>query len=177
MAVVKANFVKKGKTEKARAKATIRYIQNRPGKENAKTIRTLFGRHGPIERTDAYKMIETAKKSDNLFRFVINPDPEREDKERDLDMRQIIENTMLKLEEIVGKTILWAAAIHDDHTDKRHIHALAVVPARLYQNHFNTLIHEATKVCRQQRQELDLIRAQKELERAAREEAQWGRGL
>jgi hypothetical protein len=34
MAVVKANFVKKGKTEKARAKATIRYIQNRPGKEN-----------------------------------------------------------------------------------------------------------------------------------------------
>jgi hypothetical protein len=176
MAVVKANFVKKGKTEKARAKATIRYIQNRPGKENAKIIRTLFGRHGALERTDAYKMIDTAKKNENIFRFVINPDPEQEDKTRDLDMRQIIENTMLKLEEMLGKTILWAAAIHADHTDKRHIHALAIVPARLYQNHFNTLIHEATKVCRQQRQELDLIHRQKELVRAQREEAQWGRG-
>ena len=176
MAVVKANFVKKGKTEKARAKATIRYIQHRPGKDNEKTTRTLFGRHGAIERTDAYQMIDNAKKSENIFRFVINPDPAQEDKTRDLDLRQITENTMLKLEEMVGKTVLWAAAIHADHTDKRHIHALAVVPARLYQNHFNTLIHEATKVCREQRQELDLIRAQRQRERQAREEEQWGRG-
>jgi hypothetical protein len=83
---------------------------------------------------------------------------------------------MLKLEEIVGKTILWAAAIHAEHTDKRHIHAIARVPSRLYENQVNTLIHEATKNRRQQRQELDLIRAQKERERKEREEEQWGRG-
>jgi predicted SnoaL-like aldol condensation-catalyzing enzyme len=36
MAVVRSNYVKKGKTEKARAKATVRYIQHRPGKDNKK---------------------------------------------------------------------------------------------------------------------------------------------
>lgn len=176
MAVVKANYVKKVKAEKRRAKATVRYIQHRPGKDNQKTIRTLFGRHGVMERIDAYQMIDNAKKSESIFRFVINMDPENEDKPRDLDMRQIAENTMLKLEEIVGRTILWTAAIHADHTDKRHIHALAVVPARLYQNHLNSLIHEATRTCRQQRQELDLVHARKERERERREEEQWGRG-
>jgi hypothetical protein len=111
MAVVRSNYVKKGKTEKARAKATVRYIQHRPGKDNEKTIRTVFGRHGRLERTDAYQMIEMAKKSENIFRFVINPDPAQEDKTRDLDLRRITEYTMLKLEEMLGKTILWAAAV------------------------------------------------------------------
>lgn len=130
-----------------------------------------------MERTDAYRMIDNAKRTDTLFRFVINPDPKAEDSKRDLNMRQIIENTMLKLEEIVGKTILWTAAIHADHTDKRHIHAIAVVPSRLYQNHFNLLINEATRTCRQQRHELDLIQKHKHLQSQLREEAEWGRGL
>jgi hypothetical protein len=176
MAVVKANYVKKVKTEKNRAKATVRYIQHRPGKDNEKTTRTLFGRHGVMERTDAYQMIDNAKKSDILFRFVINPDPSIEDQQKDLNMRQITESVMLKIEEITGKTVLWTAALHADHTDKRHIHALAIVPGRLYAAHFNTLIHEATRTCRQQRQELDLVRAKKEREREQREEEQWERG-
>ena len=78
---------------------------------------------------------------------------------------------MLKIEEILDKTVLWTAAIHADHTDIRHVHALAVVPGRLYPAHFNTLIHEATKACREQRRELDLVLQQKR----EREEAEWER--
>jgi hypothetical protein len=126
MAVVKSNFVKRGPSAKNRAKATIRYIQHRPGKDGDKIIRTLFNREGEMQRSDAYRMIDEAGKTDILFRFVISPDPNSEDKERDLDMRQITENTMLKLEEIVGKTIHWVGAIHADHTDKRHIHTAAI---------------------------------------------------
>jgi hypothetical protein len=40
--------VKRGKTEKNQAKATVRYIQHRPG-DNEKIIRTLFGRDGAME--------------------------------------------------------------------------------------------------------------------------------
>jgi hypothetical protein len=36
MAIVKANFVKRGAGERARAKATIRYIADRPGKDRKK---------------------------------------------------------------------------------------------------------------------------------------------
>lgn len=177
MAVVKSNFVKRGAGAKRRAKATVRYIQHRPGRDGDKIIRTLFGRYGEIERSDAYRMIDEAKKSDILFRFVISPDPNSEDKKRDLDMRQITENTMLKIEEIVGKTVHWTAAIHADHTDKRHIHALAIVPGKLYTAHINLITHTATRTCLQQRQELDLLRKQRERQKELREEAEWGRGL
>jgi hypothetical protein len=121
-------------------------------------------------------MIDEAKKADILFKFIISPDPMNEGKKQDLNMREITQATMLKIEEVLGKTVLWAAAVHAEHTDKRHVHALAVVPGRLYSAHFNLLIHEATKACLEQRQELDLVLAQKERGREAREEAQWGRG-
>src|SRR5512147_740251 len=120
MAVVKINYVKRDRHHKKRAKATIKYIQNRPGRDGEKITRALFGRDSAMERSDAYGMIDEARKSDILFRFVINPDPKSEDNKRDLNMREITENTMLKLEEIAGTTVLWTAAIHAEHTDKRH---------------------------------------------------------
>ena len=60
MAVVKANYVKKGEGERARAKATIKYIQHRPGKDHEKKARNLFGIDGSMGRWQAYRMIEEA---------------------------------------------------------------------------------------------------------------------
>jgi hypothetical protein len=171
MAVVRAKFVKRDKHEKKRAKAVIRYIQHRPGKDGDKIIRTLFGRDGAIERTDAYRMIDEAEKRDILFKFIISPDPEGEDKQLDLNMREITASVMIKIEEILGKTVLWSAAIHAEHTGIRHVHALARVPGKLYTPHLNLITHEATKACRQQRQELDLALERKR----EREEAEWER--
>src|SRR5512132_3458610 len=145
MAVLKAKFVKRGAGDKQRAKASVRYIQHRPGKDGEKIIRKLFGRDGAIERSDAYRMIDDKGRADTLFKFIISPDPDKEDQSQDLNMREITGMVMLKIEEILDKTVLWAAAVHADHTDKRHVHALAVVTGKLYSSHFNLLIHEAPK--------------------------------
>jgi hypothetical protein len=130
-----------------------------------------------MERLEAYRIIDEAGKRDVLFRLIISPDPNGEDRNRDLDMREIAQRTMLKIEEITGKTVLWVGAIHAEHTPKRYVHALAVVPGRLYTAHLNLLTYEATKVCQEQRRELDLMLAPKERERQAREEAEWGQAL
>jgi hypothetical protein len=169
MAVVKTNFVKRDKHEKKRAKAAVRYIQHRPGKDGQKQIRTLFGRDGAMEKTHAYQIIDEAQKWDILFRVIITPDPSKEDTNQDLNMREVAEQTMMKIEEILGKTVLWTAALHAEHTDIRHVHALARVPGRLNPGHLNTIRDEATDACRQQRQELDLALSRKR----EREEAQW----
>jgi hypothetical protein len=69
----------------------------------------------------------------------------------------------------LGKTVLWSGALHAEHTDIRHVHAIACVPGRLNPQHLSIIRNEATKVCRQQRQELDLALTRKR----EREEAQW----
>lgn len=57
MAVVKANFIKRDKYDKNKAKAHIRYIQHRQGKDGERIIRTLFNNDGTMEREEAYRMI------------------------------------------------------------------------------------------------------------------------
>ena len=158
MAVVKANYVKKGQGERARAKATIRYIEHRPGKDNEKKSRNLFGIDGFMGRWQAYRMVDEAEKGRYFYRFIINPDPVNEDKERDLPLREIIEYTMQTLEERTKKPVQWVAAVHDDHTDKRHIHALAIVKGRLKKDDLQALIDAATEEAQLQRHGRDLMR-------------------
>jgi len=172
MAVVKANYVKKGEGERARAKATIRYIQHRPGKDHEKKSRNLFGIDGPMGRWQAYRMVDEAEKGRYFYRFIINPDPVHEDLEKDLPLREIIDYTMQTLEERTSKQVQWVAAVHDDHTDKRHIHALAVVKGRLNRDDLQTLIDAATKEAQLQREARDLMR-EVEAYQQEREEAQW----
>src|SRR5215216_4168513 len=145
MAVVKANYVKKGQTERDRAKDTIRYIQHRPGKDKERTSRNLFGIDGVMGRWQAYRMIDDAPKGRYFYRFVVSPDPVNEDSERDLPMREIIEYTMQTLKERTKTPVQWVASVHDDHTDKRHIHALAVVKGRLKREDLQALIDAATE--------------------------------
>jgi hypothetical protein len=158
MAVVKANYVKKGDGERDRAKATIKYIQHRPGKDHERKSRNLFGIDGSMGRWQAYRMVEEAPKGRYFYRVIINPDPVNEDKEKDLPLRVIVEQTMQTLEERLKQQIQWVAAVHDDHTDKRHIHALAVVKGRLKRDDLEALIKAATLEAQLQREARDLIR-------------------
>ena len=48
MAVVKANYVRKGRSERVTAKANIRYIQERPGRDKEKLTRPLFNNAGVL---------------------------------------------------------------------------------------------------------------------------------
>ena len=174
MAVMIATYVKKGVRERADAKETIRYIQHRTGKDNEKMSRTLFGLDGVMDRHQAYRMIDEATKGRYFYRIIINPDPTREDTERDLPLRELIEATMETLAARREMHIPWVAAVHDDHSDKRHIHALAVVKGRLKIEDLQALREAATEEALFRRRERDLMREEARQERE-REEAQWER--
>ena len=66
MAIVKATYTK----HKNGAKASIRYIEHRPGKEGEKINRTLFNGDGAMGRWQAYRLIDEAEKGSVFFRFL-----------------------------------------------------------------------------------------------------------
>src|SRR2546421_12752883 len=168
MAIVKATYTK----SRGGAKASIRYIEHRPGKDNEKVTRTLFGSDGGMGRWQAYQMIDEAEKGSYFFRFVISPDPKQEDTAKDLHLREITEKTMQMLEERLHKQVAWVAAEHDDHAPHRHVHVVAVVPGRLQVRDFQAMRQAATAAALAQRHERDLAREQ---QAQSREEAQWER--
>ena len=159
MAIVKASYTRTGGS----AKASIRYIENRPGKDGAKSRRTLFTADGKVERGDAYTMIDQASKSSYFFRLVISPDPQREDSDNNLMLRELTAQTMASLEDRFQRPLQWVAAIHADHAEHRHIHAIAIVPERLQVQDFKRMRSAATEEALAQRRQLDLAREQREL--------------
>src|SRR2546423_12713103 len=103
MAIIKATYTK----SRGGAKASIRYIEHRPGKDNEKVTRTLFGSDGGMGRWQAYQMIDESQKGNLFFRFVISPDPQQEDTAKDLFLREITEKTMQSLEERIHTQVHW----------------------------------------------------------------------
>ncbi len=170
MAIVKATYTK----QSVGAKASIRYIEHRPGKDGEKITRTLFGWDGVMGRHQAYRMIDAAEKGSIFFRFVLSPDPNKEDSAKDLHLREITEHTMTTLEERLHKQVSWVAAEHNDHAPHRHVHIVAIVPGRLQVQDFQLLRETATEQALFQRRERDLLQEHKEREREW-EEAQWER--
>ena len=146
MAIVKANYVKRGNGEKGRAKATIRYITHRRDRDSHTVTRALFGYDGALTKEQAYRMIDDAQKGTLFYRIVVSPAPKQEDRYKDLDLSEITIHTMLVLEERLGKQIQFVAAMHDDHSPHRHVHTLVLVQgARLTREDFQGLRHEATE--------------------------------
>jgi hypothetical protein len=187
MAVVKTHFERRGKVGNAKAKDTVRYIQHRTGKDKERVMRPLFTSDGPMTRFEAYQFIDEAPKGTKLFTIIINPDPKTEDTHKDLDMRHITITTMQTIEEIIhtqGITtpVIWVAAVHDDHTDKNHVHALAALQGRLDKPDVDRIREATTKACLEQRRELDraLSRQARQREQGewepepTREEDTWG---
>lgn len=154
MAIVKASYTRKA----GGARASVRYIENRPGKSGAKTQRTLFNADGKMDRREAYTMIDQADKNSYFFRLVISPDPKTEDQGRNLSLRELAERTMHSLEDRFQCPLQWVAAIHADHADHRHIHAIAILPERLQVQDFQRMRGVATEAALEQLQQLDVLR-------------------
>jgi hypothetical protein len=152
------------------AKAIIRYIQHRTGREKEKMFRQLFRSTGEMARMDAYELLDAAEKGSVFFHFVISPHQETEDTAKDLDLRSLTTQTMLALQEQIGSRVPFTAAIHDDHTDLRHVHLVACVQSRLGVEHFKTMRDAATQEALTQRQEKDLGREQQQQQQ---EGGQW----
>lgn len=159
MAIVKTTYTRQGSA----AKASVRYIENRPGKNGVKTQRTLFQDDGKVERDEVYDMIDQAAHGSYFFRLVISPDPDREDGDKSLDLRALTDSTMRELEDCFQRPLQWVATIHADHAEHRHIHALAIVPERLNVQDFQQMRRAATEEALAQRRQLDLAREQREL--------------
>jgi hypothetical protein len=158
MAIVRAKYSK----SKSRTKAHLRYIEHRPEREGEKVKRELFGNDGVMDRQQAYRMIDEAEKRTAFFRLIISPHPEKEDTEKDLHLQEIVQQTILTLEERVGKSVHYVAAEHDDHTDKRHVHVIALVNGRLNTQDLQALRTTATQTAQLQRQERDQQREQQQ---------------
>jgi hypothetical protein len=156
MAIITAKFSK----SKARMKAAVRYIEHRAGREGEKVKRELYGIDGAMDRQQAYRMIDEAGKGTAYFRLVISPDPAKEDTEKDLHLQELTRQTILTLEERLQKEVPYVAAEHDDHTDHRHIHLLALVNGRLNTKDLEALRTTATNTALFQRQERDLQQQQ-----------------
>jgi hypothetical protein len=166
MAIVKATYTRSRKA----AKASVRYIAHRPGRDGTRTARAIYGIDGRVEKKDAYAMIDRTEKGAVFFRVVISPDPKTEDLFSDLHLLDITAQTMITLEEQLGKEVPFIAVEHSDHTTHRHVHVIACVAGRLTPGDFQVLRQSATSAALAQRQERDMARQARAL---AIEEAQW----
>jgi chromosome segregation and condensation protein ScpB len=154
VAIVKASYTK----SRAGIKASVRYIQNRPGYEGERLTRTLFGIDGPLTRDQVYQMIDEAPKGTNFFRLILSPDPLAEDGQKDLHLRELTERVMVALAEELQQQIQYVGAIHDDHAAHRHVHVIALIQGKLTREHFRLMRKVATEAALLQRRERDLIR-------------------
>ncbi len=163
MAVVKAKYAK----NKQAAKAHVRYIQNRRGKDGEKKQRTLFGHDGGAERQQAYELIDEAKTETMFYKIMISPDPKTEDIDQNLNLWKITTKTIEELEKrLQQKNIQFVAAVHNDHKPHRHIHIVACIEGRLNIPDLQSLRLSATQAAIFQRKELDLARNAREREKA-----------
>jgi ribosomal protein L37AE/L43A len=71
-------------------------------------------------------------------------------------LREIMDQTMLALQrKFLKQQLEYFAAIHNDHTDKRHVHVVALLRGRLTKGHLRELRTAATQQALSQRQTLD----------------------
>ena len=158
--IIKANYCKRDNTDRRRAIDNVRYIMHRRDREGNRVTRDLFGFEGLVTKDTAYRMIsEAPKKGRYYYRMIISPDPRREDRYKDLDLRTLTRATMLKLEERYGKSIQFVAAVHDDHAPHRHVHALVILNGRrLTRGDFAALRDHARNRALTQRRYMDRVR-------------------
>jgi hypothetical protein len=166
MAVVRAHFTR----SRSKIKATLRYIIHRPGREGEKLTRELFGGNEEAKsKADAYELID-ARRGITFFHFKLNFHPTREDRQKDLNVREITRQSIAALEKRLQRPIQFLAVEHNDHTDLRHVHAILLVKLgrgeRIGKEDWQVCREEATAQARIQRRALDVVqRFQQDLQR------------
>jgi hypothetical protein len=71
--------------------------------------------------------------------MVLSPDPKREDTQGDLSMRELTMKTITALQKRLNIPVRFIAALHDDHTDIRHVHIIALVNRSLTLRDFQAM--------------------------------------
>src|SRR4051794_30223531 len=157
MAIVKNRFTR----QRRAAKANVRYITHRAGREGETITRELFGHDDKLTKEQAYTMIDSAPKGTYFNRLKLSTDPRKEDWDKQLNLREVAKKAVreleIKLTEERGEDIKldFIAAIHDDHTNIRHVHILAFSQEKLTVAQLKALTAGATTEARAQRKDLD----------------------
>jgi hypothetical protein len=157
MAIVKVNYSRSIE----HIKVHLRYIVHRPGNDRDKMTRELFDNYDHTHKARAYELID-ATKHPLFFKIIINLDPKKEDKFKDLDLQHLTRQTLSEMQRLIGRDDLpFVATIHNDHTPLRHIHAIAMVQGKIAKADFyklKTLWKTATEEARSQRRSRDRVR-------------------
>jgi hypothetical protein len=136
MAVVTLKYTR----NKEEIKANLRYFTHRAGRENEKITRDIFTNIGETDKQEFYRQVKSAGRGTVFFKFMISPDPRREDSLKDLDLHFITRRTIRKMEKAVGRRLFFVAAVHNaDHTPIRHVHGIFLVKGRLSKEQFRAL--------------------------------------
>jgi hypothetical protein len=69
-------------------------------------------RAAAADRASVYGLIDAARRGTVFYKFMINPDPKREDTYKDLDLEHITRQTILALERQLGVRLPFAAVLH-----------------------------------------------------------------
>src|SRR5919109_3681139 len=155
MAIVKVSYTR----SRGAIKANLRYNMHRPGKDREKTTRQLFGWDGDLTKEEAYRMIDEAEKGTIGFRFILNFDPKKENAKKDLDLRDLTTQFMLKLRELKNNQAFeYFAVEHNDHTDLPHIHAVVLFHGKIFKKDLKALHDSLGVSTRAQRLRLDMVR-------------------
>ena len=126
---------------------------NRGGERGNRELFTNAGE--TIEKEQAYRLIDGAGRGQKFIRLVISPDPSVEDTRRDLGLRALTVETIAALEGRLKTQVRFLAAVHDDQTDIRHVHVIALVNRPLNRQDCRALISSATSAAVAERRELD----------------------
>jgi hypothetical protein len=126
------NYIPHNKFARKAAKATLGYNETRKGKDGEDIERKLFGNTGPLTKEQAEWLIEHASKNTYFFRWILSPDPNGENGEKDLDLWQLARDGVAWLEERLKRQggIQLIGAEHNDHTGIPHIHAILLIERR-----------------------------------------------
>lgn len=136
MAVVKLEYTQ----NKQEIKANLKYFTHMAGRNSEKMSRDIFTNMGETDKQAFYSQVKRAGRGTFFYKFMVSPDPKREDSLKDLDLRYITRRTIRKMEKAVGRRLLFFAAVHNaDHTNLRHVHGIFVVRGRLSKEHFRAL--------------------------------------
>jgi len=75
MAVITLKYIR----DKAQIKAHLRYFTHRKGRDHEKTTRAIFTNLGQTDKQEFYQQVKYAGRGTVFFKFMISPDPRRED--------------------------------------------------------------------------------------------------
>src|SRR3954464_3260602 len=117
----------KGKPVKTQAREALGYNEKRPGKDQEKIERNLFGHGGQLTGEQALKMIDEASRNTYFWRLILSPDPNGENKDKQANLWKLTKQLVEWLEAKLQREIPFVAVEHNDHTNIAHVHAILLI--------------------------------------------------